>query len=34
MKKWKFLTALAALTLVLSACNTGEEASGGDSSEK
>lgn len=34
MKKWKFLTALAALTLMLSACNTGEEATGGDSSEK
>ncbi len=35
MKKWKLLTALAALTLMLSACNTGdEEATGGDSSEK
>ena len=34
MKKWKFLAALATLTLMLSACNTSEESTGGDSSEK
>ena len=33
MKKWKALTAMAALTLVLTACNSGEESTSGESSE-
>ena len=32
MKKWKALTAMAALTLVLTACNSGEETTSGESS--
>ncbi|MGM9948791.1 MAG: siderophore ABC transporter substrate-binding protein [Lysinibacillus sp.] len=33
MKKWKFLTAAAALTLMLAACNSEEETNSGDSTE-
>ncbi len=31
MKKWKFLTAVAALTLMLAACNSDEESNSGES---
>ena len=34
MKKWKFLTAAAALTLMLAACNSEEETNSGESTEK
>lgn len=34
MKKWKYLTALAALTLMLGACNSDDESSTGESTEK
>ncbi len=34
MKKWKVLTAMAALTLMLTACNSGDESTAGESSEK
>ncbi len=33
MKKWKTLTALAALTLMLTACNSGDESASGESTE-
>ena len=34
MKKWKFLTAAAALTLMLAACNSEEETNSGESAEE
>ncbi|MEK3973286.1 ABC transporter substrate-binding protein [Psychrobacillus sp. FSL K6-1267] len=34
MKKWKFLTALAALTLMLGACNSDDESSAGETTDK
>ncbi len=34
MKKWKFLTAVAALTLMLGACNSDDETSAGDSNKE
>ncbi|MCM3358284.1 MULTISPECIES: siderophore ABC transporter substrate-binding protein [unclassified Psychrobacillus] len=34
MKKWKFLTAVAALTLMLGACNSDDDSATGESTEK
>ncbi len=34
MKKWKFLTAVAALTLMLGACNSDEESTSGDANKE